>query len=246
MKIAALMMEYTALEWLAYLQGSKDDEEILVTDIFVPPHAIQTSTSAEAVPFHQPANCVGIIHSHHSMGAFHSGTDAAYVDGNYPVSIVVAFSRDQNGGLAFNALTRLSTPCKRHMVKEIPVNFVQPRPNFDLKEFLDRAKEAIQYYKHPHPLIVDKNPTIHDIRKELASSSEVQKAASDRMRIAREALGTPRLPDTPNPTRELTKKEKKKLDKAKPEPFIHKTVVTDGSGRVLSRSEVEALMRDRS
>lgn len=79
-KIELLMDRYPGKEWIGYLIGRAEGEHFFVEDIRIPPHKEATATSAEAEPFHIPDTCIGIIHSHNSMGAFHSGTDQAYID----------------------------------------------------------------------------------------------------------------------------------------------------------------------
>jgi len=141
-KIELLMKEYTHQEWLAYLTGRiSEKDNIFVEDISVPPHKEVSGASAEAEPFHVPENCVGFIHSHHSMGAFHSGTDQSYVDKNYPVSITVA----RNGGseLAYDGVSYTRTPCGKDTTLKATVKYVQPQPLFDSKEWLTEAKTNI-------------------------------------------------------------------------------------------------------
>ncbi len=140
-KIQLLMDEYTHQEWLAYLRGRiSKRENIFVEDILVPPHSEVSSGSAEAEPFHIPKDCVGIIHSHHSMGAFHSGTDQSYVDKNFPVSITV--SKDANG-LTYDAICYSKTPCGKGHTLKSPVKYVSPQPTFDSEKFLKGAKKNI-------------------------------------------------------------------------------------------------------
>ena len=139
-KIELLMESYPHQEWLAYLVGKRREENFFVEDISVPPHASANGGSAEAVPFHQPKGCLGVIHSHHSMGAFHSGTDHDYVDQNFPISIVVAKT---NNTLSYNAVSFTVTPCGKATVGNSIIKYVQPRPLFDAKTFLEKAKKNI-------------------------------------------------------------------------------------------------------
>ena len=90
-KINLLMSHYPHQEWLGYLVGrTSEKENFFVEDLAIPPHREVSIASAEAEPFNIPENCIGIIHSHGSMGAFHSGTDQDYVDKNFPVSITAS------------------------------------------------------------------------------------------------------------------------------------------------------------
>lgn len=138
-KIEALMAAYPSQEWLSYMVG--ETEPIMrVKDIIIPPHAHASGGSAEAEPLHVPANCLGVLHSHHHMGAFHSGTDDAYVDRNYPLSITVAINGQ---GLDFDAIMWQTTPCNKTVLTKCTVTFTQP-PVTDLTAFLIEAKANIQ------------------------------------------------------------------------------------------------------
>lgn len=142
-KIAYLMEEYPHQEWLAYLVGKKSDHDnFFVEDIFVPPHSEASTASAEAEPFNIPKRCIGIIHSHHGMGAFHSATDKNYVDKNFPVSVVVAFG--EGNSFTYDAVSYQVTPCGERIVLDCTVRYVQPPPIFDKKKFLKKAKENIE------------------------------------------------------------------------------------------------------
>lgn len=139
-KIECLMSEYKSQEWFAYLIGIQE-EDIVITDICVPPHKSVSGGSAEAKPFNAPKDCVGVIHSHHSMGAFHSGTDHDYVDRNYPVSTTVAHGK--NGGLEYDTVGYVKTPCGKHTVVKCKLMFTPPKLLFDKEKFLEEAKANI-------------------------------------------------------------------------------------------------------
>lgn len=149
-KIQFLMKEYPSQEWLAYMTGRISEKaNLFVEDISIPPHKEASGGSAEAEPFHIPENCVGVIHSHHSMGAFHSATDQAYVDKNYPVSITVARNGDS---LSFDAVSYQETPCGKGITLKSSVKYVQPEPLFDKDSFLKGAKENIDKGKRFVPV----------------------------------------------------------------------------------------------
>lgn len=148
-KIEILMDEYKHQEWLAYLVGKLSDKgNFFVENISVPPHASAYGASAEAEPFNQPKKCIGIIHSHHTMGAFHSGTDHDYVDKNYPVSITVA--RGQGGHLTYDAVSYCKTPCGKTMLKKADVKYVQFAPLFNKDKWLEEAKSNIDKSKRTY------------------------------------------------------------------------------------------------
>ena len=86
------------LEWLAILLGtaSKDGFEVKVKQIFVPRVQERTHGSCDVddkdIPDKIRPEIVGVVHSHHSMGAFFSGTDKALdgVNSRFPCSIVIS------------------------------------------------------------------------------------------------------------------------------------------------------------
>jgi proteasome lid subunit RPN8/RPN11 len=86
-KIEMLMDRYPSTEWVGYLTGNTQNKEhYYITGISIPPHVSRGKAYAEVKPLHQPDNCIGLIHSHNSMGAFHSAVDNDYVDDNYTIS----------------------------------------------------------------------------------------------------------------------------------------------------------------
>lgn len=161
-KIQYLMGEYTSKEWLAYLQGRITAEgHFIIEDLSVPPHKESTYSSAEAEPFNIPDDCVGFIHSHHKMGAFHSSTDQTHVDRNYPLSITIA--KDSDDKITFDAISTKETPCGRPVKVKCTVKYLNPEPAFDAEAWLKEAKENIEkgtkvygsyrgatQYGHPH------------------------------------------------------------------------------------------------
>ena len=125
-------------EWIAHLVGRKEGNEYTIDDLVIPFHQMANFASAEAEPSQQPENCIGIIHSHGTLGAFHSGTDDAYVDRNYPISITVSGIIT----LELDALVNLKTPCGRWMLEAVCVQ-VATGPLFDLDLFLRDAEAKI-------------------------------------------------------------------------------------------------------
>lgn len=136
-KINVLMNTYPNQEWMGYLVGDSDDKAFKVTDLTIPPHKIASGGMAEAEPFNTPEHCIGVIHSHHHMGAFHSGVDDSYVDRNWPVSITV----DSRG--KFDAVSFKATPCGQVCKQDkLEVRLVDT-PDDSLAEFLKQAQENI-------------------------------------------------------------------------------------------------------
>lgn len=104
-KIDLLMDKYTSREWLAYLFGTKTDDEIMIEDMDVPKQKA-TAAAVNDVEYEVPEgkSIIGVIHSHHSMGTNFSGTDDNWINLNHDVSILVA----HNG---ITARVRWTAPC---------------------------------------------------------------------------------------------------------------------------------------
>ena len=221
-KIELLMDAYLHQEWLAYLVGSISEKgNIFVEDIDVPPHKEASGASAEAEPLHKPDGCVGIIHSHHSMGAFHSGTDQAYVDKSYPTSITVA---SRGGTIEFDAVCYVVTPCGKASTGKSQVKYVQPKPAFDIEAFLKVARanvdRANQRLVPNYPL-----PT---------------KEASAALVAPSEAIV--RYTQTPQPRSKDGKfLPKRRMYLSKQE---QQAVVTDENGVVMTQADLDAIYRD--
>ena len=120
-KINALKKAYPSLEWLAYLVGSVNHETNLVKveDLIIPDSQKVTGASVYNVEYTWPVLpegkiIIGVIHSHHTMGAFFSGTDDAYINQNHDVSIVVATAK----GREIKSQIRVKTPCDAYVLAE--------------------------------------------------------------------------------------------------------------------------------
>lgn len=142
-KIVALMSEFKSREWCGYLTGHEERGDFFIEDLIIPPHAKAGGAHAEAEPGYEPKNCIGFIHSHHSMGAFHSGTDQDYVDRNYPMSVTVA-RKGTNSGLEWDATSYVRTECGRRTTVEVLILVVPPKPIFDREDFLQEAIDNIK------------------------------------------------------------------------------------------------------
>lgn len=112
-----------SLEWLALLLGtaSEDGFDVRVDNLFVPTVQERSHGSCDVedrdIPQGIREHIVGIVHSHHSMGAFFSGTDRGDdgVNARFPVSIVVSSKMnhpiEKNMGFGFQAEGRVILEC---------------------------------------------------------------------------------------------------------------------------------------
>lgn len=100
------------IEWMVLLHGqrSEDGYEVRV-DRFTVPVQYRSSGEVElAQDIVLPADCVGVMHSHHRMGAFFSSTDTNELNPRFPSSIVVAVSTN-NLGFDYRACGKVQLPC---------------------------------------------------------------------------------------------------------------------------------------
>lgn len=114
------------LEWAIILHGTKSDDwlNVRVERFSIPPQKREkTTVDIEEHPIEE--DVVGVIHSHHGMGAFFSQTDVDTLNPNYPVSIVVAqYEKDPKSfkhpqhlfservfGWNFMAVGKITLPC---------------------------------------------------------------------------------------------------------------------------------------
>jgi hypothetical protein len=138
-KINFLMKKFKNLEWLAYLVG----KENYVEDLFIPNQTVTAgSVNVDPNTPQSPNPTIGVIHSHHSMGTFFSGTDDAYINLNHNISIVVAHD-------GMKAQARLKTPCGALKTVEAKV-IIDLGVDMDEKQFEEVIDERItQPYTSP-------------------------------------------------------------------------------------------------
>lgn len=99
------------IEWIVLLNGKRSDDgfEVLVERITVP-QQYRSGGHAEMTELDLAADVVGVMHSHHQMGAFFSGTDRNSLNPRFPTSIVVAIDRS-NLGFEYQAEGKVKLPC---------------------------------------------------------------------------------------------------------------------------------------
>jgi proteasome lid subunit RPN8/RPN11 len=118
-EIAGTLKKQIGLEWGAILTGtrSKDGLQVDVTGMLVPKNQIRSAGNVEFPKMVLREDVVGVIHSHHSMGAFFSGTDYASFNNKFPSSIVVSSKVDENNpqevwlGFSYLAVGQVILPC---------------------------------------------------------------------------------------------------------------------------------------
>lgn len=99
------------IEWIALLNGKRSEDGYEVTvDRFTIPQQYRTGGDAEMLEQELDSDVVGVIHSHHSMGAFFSGIDTNTLNPRFPSSIVVAIARNSMG-FNYKAVGKVTLPC---------------------------------------------------------------------------------------------------------------------------------------
>ena len=121
-------------EWLAYLMGEKTDEGYVVHDLYLP----DQRTSATLVDKvnadkYNEMKIVGVIHSHHDMGAgdedrpSFSGHDAEFINSNHNLSLLAGNKRE--GGFKIVGIARTTTPCGGLMRIKANVKALSEQPS---------------------------------------------------------------------------------------------------------------------
>lgn len=138
-KIDILMDKYKSREWLAYLIG----KDFIIEDM-VFPKQVATAGSVNDIEFPSDIKdkIIGVIHSHHTMGSFFSGTDHEYINGNHDISIVVSHQ-------AIAGQVRWTTPCGGKMKVNAKVRIHLPH-NFDETSFIADVESKMM---SPQPVV---------------------------------------------------------------------------------------------
>lgn len=100
------------IEWMVLLHGerSADGYEVKIDRFTVPPQYRSGAEVELAEDITLPEDCVGVMHSHHHMGAFFSRTDREELNPRFPSSIVVAIGYG-NLGFNYQACGKVVLPC---------------------------------------------------------------------------------------------------------------------------------------
>lgn len=104
-------------EWLVLLHGQREEGGLTykVERITVPPNQLRHSSEVELSEMVEEADLIGVLHSHHSMGAFFSGTDKTKLNPKYDLSIVISsrLEKDEHKvlGFSYEAEGGVKLPC---------------------------------------------------------------------------------------------------------------------------------------
>jgi hypothetical protein len=137
-QISELMKEFPGTEWLAYMQANENG---VFDALIVPEQVASGARVGDIVPLPADVRIDGVIHSHHVMKAWHSGTDDQHLVDNHPVSIVVG--RDaKSDKLEFHGIRSQKLPCGGRVSKDATVTVLMPEQQAWLSSVIDRIKKA--------------------------------------------------------------------------------------------------------
>lgn len=103
---------YDKDEWAIVLLGVREEGGwiVRVSDYFIPPQ-VRESAHVKILEFDMTPEIVGVIHSHHHMGAQFSGTDDRELNPRFPSSIVVGQDRSSYLGFEYEACGKVQLAC---------------------------------------------------------------------------------------------------------------------------------------
>ncbi len=150
LKVQAMMQVMNNSEWLAYLVGRRTRRGYTVDDIYVPLQEV-TGTSVDVGAEQQVVpNTLGTIHSHHSMGAFVSGTDEKFLISNDEVVIICSDK-------GWEVRIRSTLPCGALTAAEGSWEVQMPR-GFDEDAFILDSVARITRKSYTSPVQAWKKP----------------------------------------------------------------------------------------
>jgi proteasome lid subunit RPN8/RPN11 len=117
-ELLGTLLREPSQEWAVWLVGTRSENglDVVVDGAKVPTQ--RRSVGNVVIPQMEiPSEVVGVLHSHHGMGAFFSGTDNQEFNTRYALSIVISSKYDQNEkpatwfGFRYKAEGRVLLPC---------------------------------------------------------------------------------------------------------------------------------------
>lgn len=139
-------------EWLALLTGERSEDGLLVEiDGMIIPQNQERSVAQVILPEgDEPERVVGVIHSHHGMGATFSGIDWATLNNRFWSSIVISYALDEVTdnerwwcGFDYEAVAQVKLPCGSLGMVEVEMEVVGgPEGTFQSKA-IKRGKSEL-------------------------------------------------------------------------------------------------------
>ena len=143
-KVMRWMQWSGSREWLAYLVGKMDEKKAYVSDVVLPAQdASSTLVNNVILPEYADLGIIGVIHSHHEMGAGKdkanfSGHDENFINGNHNISLLIGKEKKTWKILGH---VRLKTPCDHFVRTDAKVIYENGFENLDSelkKEFEEK------------------------------------------------------------------------------------------------------------
>jgi len=145
-----------AREWLAYLIGELKDGKYYINDLFLPKQRTSSTLVDEVIADnYNEMSIVGVIHSHHEMGAgdadnpSFSGHDASFINGNHNLSLLAGRDRE-NGGFKVVGIARTKTPCGSLMTIKANVQSMGEELNEEEQAMKDEFLKKTQTKNRKH------------------------------------------------------------------------------------------------
>ena len=133
-KISYLMTKFNHMEWLAYLVGNEETNEVY--DIVLPKQVVTVVHVDVRDDVDVPV--MGVIHSHHDMGNKFSHTDDEFINGNHDISLCVSHD-------GINGQVRFLMEDGNYMA--VKANVIEPVDGFDIIDFDKEIKDNITVKK---------------------------------------------------------------------------------------------------
>lgn len=207
-------------EWLAYLVGtrSKDGYNVNIEALEVPP---QTRSSSNCGFTNQEVDLttrIGVVHSHHTMGAFFSGTDDQDFNLKFGFSIVISSKLTDPEhhwlGFSYKAVGTVKLPCGSRGLSEFLVlpDGVKDYPWYGTPIEIEAKHDKKDEVKLGDCDNYTQEGTPWEFhRKGACGLSETETSYGYRMFGAREDILTV-LPPAIRPVTGLSKRERKRLN----------------------------------
>jgi hypothetical protein len=129
-RIRALINEYPTKEWLAYLRGNG----MTIASLLIPKQEVGYAFVDNIEYPKGVTDIIGVVHSHHSFDATHSGTDDKYLVGNHHISIVTGTDG------RYEVKVKSKVPCGKVLIRTGEVKLITE----DMTEFIEYAKGQIK------------------------------------------------------------------------------------------------------
>lgn len=137
-------------EWLGLLTGKRSQDGLLieVEGMIIPQDQERSAAEVKLPEGPEPDGVIGVIHSHHHMGARFSGIDWSTLNNRFWSSIVISYALEGVDdperwwmGFDYEAVAQIKLPCGQLGMVEVEVEVVgAPDDMFDSKEIIQPSR----------------------------------------------------------------------------------------------------------